>query len=363
MFNQVVRGLNRGYRHIVCYLCGPNQAGDEELSRKGYDVRWLPFTKNDLKGFRYQVVRELDRIIKKERVDLVHAHRHKATVYAALACRKNKEVRLLTSVHGQNRSRTFSRKLFNLLLWPRVNRIIAVSQAVKADIVAANFHVDPDKISVVNNGIDTEKFFRKQGGREENRRYFSLPDDRFLWGAVGRLVPTKGYDILLRAWAGKEIGSLGGFLALAGEGRERRNLLNLAAELGIAGEICFLGHVAEVAKFMQGLDGYVMPSRNEGFGLAILEALASGLPVVASSVGGIPEILDPLQARGLCSLVPAQDENSLAAAMAGVMSWPESRRREARTAARCHARLFDRRTMLQALDSLYRQLLAESGGM
>jgi glycosyltransferase involved in cell wall biosynthesis len=268
LFNQVILGLNEGYRHIVCYLCGPNQAADEELSRLGYDVRWLPFVKGDLKKIRFQVVKELDLIIKKERIDLIHAHRHKATVYAALAVRRNKKVCLVTSVHGQNRSRTFSRKLVNFLLWPLINKIIAVSQAVKDDIIATNFNINPAKISVVHNGIETTKFFQQEGDKAENRRYFSLPADRWLWGALGRLVPTKGYDILLKAWAEKKIGSLGGFLVFAGKGREQQNLLNLANDLGIEKEICFLGHVSEVPKFLQSLDGYVMPSRNEGFPLA-----------------------------------------------------------------------------------------------
>lgn len=362
LFNQVVLGLGQGYRHIICYLSGINQAADDELSLKGYDVRWLPFTRKELKKIRYRVITELDKIIKKEQVDLIHAHRHKATVYATLAARKNKNVKMVSSVHGQNRSRTFSRKLVNFLLWPRINKIIAVSQAVKDDIIATNYHVDPNKITVIHNGIDTAKFYRKIGDREGNRRYFSLPANRWLWGAVGRLVPTKGYDILLKAWAAKKIGSLGGFLVFAGEGRERQNLLNLAEDLGIAGEICFLGHISEVAKLLQSLDGYVMPSRNEGFPLSILEALASGLPVVASRVGGIPEIFDPLQEQRLSYLVPPEDATALGNAMAKIMLWPEGKRSQSRIAAQKHSQRFDRRAMLNSMNSLYRQLTDSSTG-
>jgi glycosyltransferase involved in cell wall biosynthesis len=356
LFTQVVRGLGDGYRHIVCYLAGPPAIG-ETLARDGYDVRWLPFTKDDLRGFRYQVVRALDRIIKAEGVLIMHAQRHKAAFYATLAARKNSEVRLVTSVHGLNRSRSFLRKLGNRLLWPRINRIIAVSGAVKGDILLTNPWFPADRVEVVHNGIDLARFGRRDLDKKECRAFLGLPEHGWLWGAVGRLAPVKGHDVLLKAWAASGIGGLGGHLVIVGEGKLREELTALAQASGIAGEITLPGHVTDIPKFLAALDGFVMPSRHEGFPLAILEALAAGLPVVASGVGGIPEILTTLAERGYCFLVPPENGQELGEAMTQVMRWPAARREQAAAAIREQAQQFDGNRMIARLDAVYRGLV------
>ena len=356
LFTQVVRGLGDGYRHIVCYLAGPAADG-ETLVKEGYDVRWLPFTKNDLRGFRYQVVRALDRIIKAEGVHIMHAQRHKAAFYATLAARKNSEVRLVTSVHGLNRSRSFLRKLGNRLLWPRINRIIAVSEAVKGDILLTNPWFPADRVEVVHNGIDLARFGCGDLDKRECRARLGLPEHGWLWGAVGRLAPVKGHDVLLKAWAASGIGSLGGNLVIAGEGKLRHELTALAQASGIAGEITLPGYITDVPQFLAALDGFVMPSRHEGFPLAVLEALAAGLPVVASRVGGIPEILTTLADRSAGFLVSPENKQELGEAMTQVMTWPAARREQAVAAIRQQARLFDADRMIARLDAVYRKLV------
>ncbi len=358
LFTQVIRGLSDGYRHIVCYLAGP-AADSETLGRDGYEVKWLPFTRDELKGFRLQVVRELDRIIKAEGVDIVHAQRHKSVFYAALAVRKNGRVRLVTTVHGLKRSRSLLRRLGNRLLWPSVSKIIAVSEAVKDDILQANSWFPADRVEVVYNGINLERFVGRDLDSEQSRACFGLPAQGWLWGAVGRLAQVKGHDILLRAWAAHELGKRGAYLAIAGIGEQRARLLSLAQELGIAGEIVLLGQVSDIPGFLSALDGFVMPSRHEGFGLAMVEALAAGLPVVASRVGGMPEILSPLAASGYCFLVPSEKETELAEAMGQVMRWPAAYREQAACAIRQQAQRFNASRMIARLDFIYRNLVAD----
>jgi glycosyltransferase involved in cell wall biosynthesis len=133
----------------------------------------------------------------------------------------------------------------------------------------------------------------------------------------------------------------------------------LAQELGIAGEISLPGHVTDIPKLLAALDGFVMPSRHEGFPLAILEALAAGLPVVASRVGGIPEILTTLADRRCSFLVPPENKKELGEALAQVMTWwPAIRREQAVAAIRQQAQLFDGNRMIARMDSLYRDLVS-----
>ena len=358
LFNQIVHGLQEGYRHIVCYLAGP-PSDKETLAKAGFDVRWLPFGKGDLRSFKYRVVRELDQIIKAEGVDIVHAQRHKSVIYAALAARKNSKVRLVSTVHGLNRSRSLFRKIGNRILWPRINRIIAVSEAVRRDILQANPWFPADRVEVVYNGIDLTVFGRNDLDKTASRAFFGLPSQSWLWGSVGRLAPAKGHDVLLKAWAGCEIGKRGGHLAIAGEGVLRNELCCLARELGIESEVSLLGYVSDIPKFLASLDGFVLPSRplHEGLPLAILEALAAGLPVVASEVSGIPEILTTLDKKGQAFLVPPENEKELGVAMEQVMAWSESQRNQAVASIKQQAQFFDGNRMIARMDSLYRGLL------
>ncbi|MCJ7601953.1 MAG: glycosyltransferase [Desulfobulbaceae bacterium] len=356
LFNQIVHGLKEGYRHIVCYLVGP-PSDNETLGKAGYHIIWLPFGKEDLRGFKYRVVRELNQIIKANGVDIIHAQRHKSVFYAALAARKNSNVRMITTVHGLKRSRSLFRKIGNRILWTRINKIIAVSEAVKRDILLTNPWFPADRVEVVYNGIDLAVFGRSDLDKAESRAFFGLPSHRWLWGAVGRLAPVKGHDVLLKAWAGSEIGKRGGHLAIAGKGRLRDELSCLARELGIENEVSLLGHVADIPKFLAALDGFVMPSRHEGFPLAVLEALAAGLPVVASRVGGIPEILINFDNKGQAFLVPPENEKELGVAMGKVMAWSELQRNQAVASIKQHAQLFDGTRMVARMDLLYRELM------
>ena len=356
LFNQIVQGLNEGYRHIVCYLVGP-PSDNEVLCKAGYDVKWLQFRKKELRNFKYQVVRELDRIIKENGVHIIHAHRHKPTFYATIAALKNKNVRMITSVHGMKRSRNLLRRIGNRILWPRINTIIAVSEAVKRDILMANSWFSADRVEVVHNGIDLSVFKRTDLVKMEARKFFNLPPQRWLWGAVGRLVPVKGHNILLKAWARNEIGKHGGHLVIAGKGRLHDSLIALSEKLGIAKEITLLGHVSDIPKFLTALDGFAMPSLHEGFGLAILEAMAAGLPVVSSKVGGIPEILTLLEKNKYSFLVPSENEEKLGSAMEQVMGWSKIHRQQAVINIKQHARLFDINLMISRMDALYQNIV------
>ncbi len=356
LFNQVVEDLDPNiYSHIVCYLSGPIPK-DEALSIKGYDVRILPFTRKELRKFHYKVVDCLRDIIISEDISLIHTHHHKSTVYSALAIR-GLDVRLIASVHGQNRWRSLRRRLLNRFLWRRLAKIIAVSEAVKRDILDAHPWLSPDKIAVIYNGIDVSAARSCHLTKLDARAKFGLPSDKWLWGTVGRLSPVKGHKFLLHAWAKGELGKQGGHLVLAGEGRLKDELKSLARELNIDSEVSFLGYTREIPCLLTALDSFVFPSINEGLGLALLEALSVGLPIVASDTGGIPEVIGELCSQGFAKLVPVGSIDLLSSSMRQVMSWDLLTYDRAREASINRAMFFDKSNMLKSLDLLYRELV------
>ncbi|PLX50921.1 MAG: hypothetical protein C0613_02500 [Desulfobulbaceae bacterium] len=357
LFNQVVMGLSAGYHHIICFMSG--QAPPREvLHDAGYQVHWLGHKKGRLRTFRSRVVRQLSSLVAANDVDIIHAHRHKATVYAALTARRHERLKVISSVHGLERSRGLFRKITNRLLWPRLSRIIAVSGAVKGDIVAQNPWLDPQRVEVVYNGINIKRFQGSGLDKKEARRLFALPEQAWIWGAVGRLAPVKNHQTLLAAWAAAGLGELGCHLALAGDGDLHDSLAAQADDLGIADQVTFLGHIAEVPMFLKALDGFVMPSLHEGFPLAILEALAAELPVVASRVGGIPEILRELADQGHAFLVASRHDKELGEAMKNVVQWSAVQRRQAVEHVAENIQRFSGQAMIDHMARLYRQVLA-----
>lgn len=143
-----------------------------------------------------------------------------------------------------------------------------------------------------------------------------VPADCFLWGSTGRLRWEKGFDVLLPAFAELRRTHPRAFLVIGGDGSDRAALEAQAASLGLREHVKFLGFRKDVPAILSVLDGYVLASRSEGLGTAILEALAAGLPGVATEVGGIP---DSVRHEKTGLLVPNENPTAIAAAMARLM--------------------------------------------
>jgi glycosyltransferase involved in cell wall biosynthesis len=166
-------------------------------------------------------------------------------------------------------------------------------------------------VVTVRNGIDPEPFISGGGSTQEARASLGLPKDVFLIGTVGRLDPTKAPGHLIDAFNVLVRQGADAYLALAGEGRLRHDLEAQIASLGLENRVILMGHMKEIPQFLRSLDLFVLPSLREGLPLALLEAMASGLPVVATNTGGIPEVLSGLEGA---VLVPVGDINALAVA-------------------------------------------------
>jgi glycosyltransferase involved in cell wall biosynthesis len=212
------------------------------------------------------------------------------------------------------------------------------------------------KLSVVANGIDTSRFVGA-GSRTALRERWGIPASAPVIGTVGRLAEIKRQDLLIAAFARLRKQRPDAHLFLVGDGPLRDVLEQQAAHLGVADSVHFAGYQPHPERFLQGMDMFALTSRSEGMPLAVLEAWAAGVPVVASCVGGLPEMVS--DQRGI--LFPPGDEVALVAALEALLADPVRARRLAE-AGRTHVRAqFDVRVMAETYQRNYVQLLEPAG--
>jgi glycosyltransferase involved in cell wall biosynthesis len=249
---------------------------------------------------------------------VLHAHMYRAEVVGVAALdiveqRTGHRPYMVSTVHSSRFRSPADRELLQRIT-PKINRLIAVSDAIVEKLVAEGR--DTTAISRIYNGVDLERFDEATGG-EAIRAEFGIPANAPLAVAVGRLEPEKGHPTLIEAWPVVHHHFTSAHLFVVGEGSERDRLEGLAAA-HLRAEICcasvhFLGRREDVPQILAAADVVVMPSYREAQGLAIVEALAANRPVIASNVGGIPEMIHSGE-NGI--LVPSQDPSALASAIA-----------------------------------------------
>jgi glycosyltransferase involved in cell wall biosynthesis len=248
---------------------------------------------------------QLYRIFKKHHPDIIHTHGYKPNILGFLVA-KLFEVPIMTTVHGLHSGRDNRLIWFGLKLLTLFDRIIVVSDQIKREL--KTMKVPPGKLITIRNvpPIETkENWATANTFREE----IGIPPNAKLIGFVGRLEPIKGCSLFIRSIPRVIKSNLDSYFVVVGDGVERKSLESLARELGIENRVYFCGFRDDPMNIFQSLDLYVLPSLSEGIPLAMLEAMSTGVPVVATSVGGIPEVIQD-KVNGL--LVPLQDPVALA---------------------------------------------------
>jgi glycosyltransferase involved in cell wall biosynthesis len=202
----------------------------------------------------------------------------------------------------------------------RVERIVALATSSIDNLTKRRF--PRERISFIPNGVDTDKF-RPPGPGEPKVRPAGWPSGGPVVISVGRLFGIKGFDLLLTAWAKVLRHHPEAHLVIAGDGSIRESLLAQAATLGIVGRVTLLGQRDDVPELLRAADIYVSSSRSEGMSNAILEALASGLPVVATRAGAEDDIIDD-GVTGL--LIPTENAAAIASGLTALLDDPARRR-------------------------------------
>ena len=280
-----------------------------------------------------------------------------ADFYGALAGRLGGARCVVATKHAPDEFRTRRTwKRYPFLLLERLayemdDAVIVVSEGLRVFFETVE-RLPRRKMIVIGHGVDATA---RPATREEARRSLGLPQQGPLIGAVGRLSPEKGQNVLLQALPSVLAAFPQAACVLAGEGPARAALEAEARRLGIGDRVVFLGLRRDVPMVLAALDLFVQPSIYEGFGLSLLEAMAAGLPVVASRVGGIPELIEDGR-TGL--LVPPQDPMALAGAVVRLLGDSEGARRLGEAAASRSRERFSLGRVADRVDALYRNILA-----
>lgn len=288
----------------------------------------------------------LRRLIRRVRPTVIHARNWGAWPDVALArLLVRPRVPLVFSFHGfaspgrlPLRRRLAFRVLSRITTHP-----LTVCDAARTMLID-QFGWPPDRVRVIPNGVDVARFSPSLNGR--------IQPDRLVIGAVGNLTPVKNHRLLIQAIAGLIQTGVSCDLRIAGEGPERTNLEQLAAGLGVSSHVFFPGQVDDIPRFLRGLDLFVLPSTSEAHPNALLEAMASGLPCVATAVGGVPEVLNSGNAG---VLVAPDDPKSLADSMRELCTSPKARKSLGMAARRRVEERYSMGQMADAYARLYRE--------
>lgn len=296
-------------------------------------------------------LRRFLRDVKAFRPDIIHLHGSQDTWLAVIAKPYMPRPRpiLLRTKHNDY---PWKRHRANIWMYNQVDAYMVISDFIEQQIV------EYPGLAAKPRGFarSIPDLSRLTPPIEPMRRELNLPEGTFLWGSTGRLRPEKAHDITLRAFAKVHAAHPEARLIIAGDGSLGDQLRALRTELGLDGIATFLGFRQDVPAVLASLDGYVLASRLEGLGTAILEALAMGLPVVASRVGGIP---DSVKDGKTGVLVPPEDPDALAAAMIDLMENPERRAALGRHAAEFVRTAFTQEQLQQRTLDLYQRLVEE----
>jgi len=262
--------------------------------------------------------RELDAILQHERIQLISTFSHPNTViFSYLAKLRRRVEAFMVEYHATGHAdggRLIPRYLLPILR--RADALVAVAQAQKEYLIRVE-GLPRETIRVIHNGVDATVYRPgTPGERSEVRRALGLRDEHLVLMTVASLKPLKRLDLLVRATAPILHSHASTRLVLVGDGPERGALASLARELGIADRVVFTGPRDDVADLLRAADVFVLSSRTEAFPKAVLEAMATGLPVVATDVGSVGEMVE----KGKSALVvPGEDEQALSAAIRRVV--------------------------------------------
>jgi glycosyltransferase involved in cell wall biosynthesis len=312
---------------------------------------------NDLKTFVL-----LWRLIRRHKPHIVHTHTSKAGVLGRLAAWLARVPIIIHKPHGHVFYGHFGPRLSRLFLFIErllggiTDHLVALTPIEARDYLTLKV-VKADKISIIHSGVELNRYHITAKRRQQKKKELGVPADSLVVGYVGWLTLIKGGTYLVSAMARVAKKYPKSLLVLVGKGDdlddEEMRLKEQVKNLGIGDKVRFLGWRSDVEEIMGCFDVFVLPSLNEGMGRVLVEAMAAGLPIVASRVGGIPDLIKDGE-NGL--LISAANAPALAQAIADLLADKKKRKRMGE-AGKKRCRQFSSEVMVAQINNLYTALV------
>jgi glycosyltransferase involved in cell wall biosynthesis len=333
--------------------------GVEKAKKNGVKVIALQSMVRSIRPIKdFKALLSLVWLIFKEKPDIVHTHSSKAGILGRLAAKIARVPNIIHTPHGHVFYGHFGAFASKIFLWVEklfsrfTDRMVALTDGEKNDY--ENLSVCPsEKLLKIHSGVDVKQFMQSNGNMVEKRRSLGLDQNGNVVGFVGWLLPIKGPEYLLKAmqyiWQEYPETSL----VFVGKGDLDLDLRAQALQVSANGRVKFLGWREDIDEIMPVFDMLVLPSLNEGMGRVLVEAMAAGKPVVASRVGGIPDLV---QHGETGYLVPPADEKALADSIKKLLDDP-GKAWEMGQQGKERCQQFSLEAMIEKLDDLYSDLI------
>jgi len=354
----IVNNMSSGFRPSICCLIKSGPIA--ERIQPGIDILELG---KAAEGNDYLIPVRLSNILRKKDINIVQSHDW-GTLLETVAAATLSGTTAVHMAHGPTSHYPSSdrwgaikknlRRKAERIAAAKLSCAIAVSEIVRKELVE-EVGIPGRKVILVRNGIDLAAD-SCIGDLDSKRRYLNLEPDDVLFITVGRLAKIKNYALLLKALA-LAAGQVPNVkLALIGDGPERTKLEQDAQGLGLADRVYFLGERSDVREWLDVAHGFVLPSLYEGISIALLEAMAAGLPAIATNVGGNPEVIIEGE-NGL--LVESGDYESLSRALIKIASDMILRKRMGRAARERAESEFELKQVVRRYEKIYTDILGK----
>lgn len=327
-----------------------------DMRREGLDVRVLPKMGRDISWWRdLQSLVQIYKIIKQEKPDIVDTHTAKAGAVGRLAAWLARVPVIVHTFHGHVFHDYFGKLVtqFYVLLerfLARISdRIIVISPEQQKDIVENYQITKAEKVITIRYGFELQRFFNSSPNHLL-KNALNLPNNSVLLGIVGRLVPIKNHEMSLRVLVALRDLGVPARLCIVGDGELRANLAQSAREKNIEQCVHFLGWRLDIENVYSGLDLLILTSLNEGTPFTIIEAMASGVPVVATQVGGVGDLIED-QVTGL--LCQSNDFQAMAEKIKQILASGHLRQKLVKNAREFAARNYSYERLIIEMERLY----------
>jgi glycosyltransferase involved in cell wall biosynthesis len=329
--------------HVACVLA-PAEAPNHPFVRRLAELG-IPTTRVIVGARNYwREFRSLRALIAQLNPRVVHTHGYRADLTGGAAAR-SLAIPTVSTVHGfvGGTLRNRFNEAVQCVALRRADGVIAVSSPLVEQLAARR--IPKYKIRLVRNGFSATA---PTETRADARRTLGLARDTKVVGWIGRLSREKGADVMLNAFSLYDRSSR---LSIIGEGPEREHLMEQAARLGIAERVTWHGAIARAGTLLPAFDAFVLSSRTEGTPIVLFEAMHAGVPIVATTVGGVPDVVSSDQAL----LIPPEDPSRLASALGELATNPDSALTRSRSARERLRASFDVAVWLSEMESVYRE--------